>query len=258
MTNRAASKVVVVSGGASGIGAATVRALVAEGATAVTIADVNEAAGRALANELDPRVSFARLDVTNEGSWKLLLESIGQRQGRLDSLINCAGISGGNATIEEIELSNWNNVLSINLTGLMLGCKHAVSIMKRFGNGGSIVNVASTLSSKVLAQKIAYCASKAALTHMTKAIALHCAKAGYRIRCNSVHPGAIDTPMNDELLPNFGHDRQAMLAEIGKFQALGRVADPAEVASAIVFLISDEAAFMTGSELLVDGGFMLL
>jgi 3(or 17)beta-hydroxysteroid dehydrogenase len=257
MGNRAGGKVALISGGASGIGAATATCLIQEGAS-VIIGDTNEKAGRALADKLGSAASFARLDVVDEANWLYVIEEASRRLGRFDALVNSAAISGGDATVENIALESWNKTLAVNTTGPLLGCKYAIKAMKSFGNGGSIVNVSSALSIKVATSKVAYCASKAAVTHLTKIVALHCGKAGYEIRCNSVHPGSIDTPMQDESLPSFGNDRAAMLKEFGKYQALGRVGQPHEVAAAISFLISDDAQFITGSEMVVDGGFVLL
>jgi NAD(P)-dependent dehydrogenase (short-subunit alcohol dehydrogenase family) len=148
--------------------------------------------------------------------------------------------------------------MAINVTGTMLGCQHAIRVMKRFGNGGSIINVSSVVGLKVWPSLITYGTGKAAVAHLSKAVALHCGKSGYNIRCNSLHPGTIDTPILDEQLPNFAGDRGKMLETLGSLQALGRVGRPREVADAMLFLASDESTFVTATEMVVDGGFRQL
>src|SRR5271155_4058496 len=171
MGNSAGGKVVLISGGASGIGAATAGCLIREGAS-VIIGDTNETAGRGLADKLGSAASFSRLDVVDEANWLHVIERESRRLGRFVALVNSAGISGGDATIENITLESWNKTLAVNATGPLIGCKCAIRAMKYFGNGGSIVNVSSALSMKVMTSKVAYCASKAAVTHLTKVVAL--------------------------------------------------------------------------------------
>jgi 3(or 17)beta-hydroxysteroid dehydrogenase len=254
MTDRLGNKAAFITGGASGIGAATAQYFVEQGAH-VVIADVNEEAGDGVARRLGNTASFQRLDVTNELNWRDSIDAAASHLGRLDILVNSAGISGGEADIEQIELANWQTVMNINLTGTLLGCKNAVRVMKAFGIGGSIINISSVVGIKAWGPRIAYGTSKAAVAHLTKAVALHCGKAGYNIRCNAVHPGTIDTPILDEQLENFGNDRSSMLKALAPFQVLGRTGTPSEIAAAIAFLASDEASFITATSLVVDGGF---
>jgi len=255
MSDRLLGKVALISGGASGIGAATVRLFAQEGAS-VAIADVQSEKGEALAKEIGTSALFVKLDVSSDANWREAVEATCNKFGRFDILLNNAGISGGDLNIEEMTLENWNQVQSVNTTGTMLGCQAAIRAMKQYGNGGSIINISSVVGIKAWPARIAYGTSKAAVAHVSKAVALHCGKEGYNIRCNSLHPGTADTPILDEQLPNFNNDRNAMLEVLGQFQALGRVAAPVEISTAILFLASDDSSFVTGSELVVDGGFV--
>jgi len=257
MTSRLEGKVALITGGASGIGAATARRFIDEGAR-VCIADLSVEAGKDLAAELGEAAMFVKLDVADELNWREAVDATAARFDRFDVLVNCAGISGGSADIEELSLATWNQVLAINMTGTLLGCQNAIRAMKRYGNGGSIVNISSVVGIKAWGPRIAYGTSKAGVAHLTKAVALHCGKAGYNIRCNSVHPGTTDTPILDEQLPATNNDRDALMEMLKDFQALGRVAEPGEIAAAILFLASDEASFITATELVVDGGFVQL
>lgn len=254
MTRKLTNNAAFITGAASGLGAATAELFIEEGAL-VTLADVNESAGRALAKRLGANAAFERLDVADEANWRAVVEAAAARFGRLDTLVNCAGISGGSFDIEQITLENWRKVMDVNLTGTLLGCQNAVRHMKRFGNGGSIINISSVVGIKVWPARIAYGSSKAAVAHLTKAVAVHCGKSGYNIRCNSVHPGTIDTPILDEQLEHFGNDRKAMLEQLKNYQALGRVGSPRDIAAAVAFLASPDASFITATELVVDGGF---
>lgn len=253
MTARLAGKAAFISGGASGIGAATARLFAEEGAL-VTIADVNVDAGRALARTLGSAVSFQRLDVTDDNNWRQVMDAAAEGMGRLDVIVNAAGIAGGETDIENMSLETWNKVIAVNLTGTMLGCQHAVRIMKRFGNGGSIINLSSVIGIRASKFRLAYGASKAAVVNLTKSIALHCGLSGYNIRCNAVHPGSTDTPMLDEMSAQAG-GRENLMKFLSSYQALQRVAAPRELAAGILYLASDDAAFVTGTSLIIDGGF---
>lgn len=257
MAGRLAGKVGLITGAASGIGAETARLFVEEGAS-VAIADVQVEAGEQLASELGESAIFQELNVTEEDNWRSVVDATAEKFGRFDVLVNCAGISGGSVDIEEMTLETWNQVIGINTTGTMLGCKHAVRAMKSFGDGGSIVNVSSVVGIKAWAPRIAYGTSKAAVTHLTKAVALHCGQAGYNIRCNSIHPGTTDTPILDDQLHNFNDDRSAMIEVLNPLQVLGRVAVPREISAAILFLACEDSSFVTAAELVVDGGFVQL
>ena len=243
-------KVVLLSGGASGIGAATARMVVREGGKAV-LADRDEAKGRELARELGTAAHFVPLDVVQEPSWQAAVAATTEKFGALHGLLNAAGVGVRNS-IEDCTLAEYRRINDINSLGTFLGCKSAIGAMKAAG-GGSIVNISSVLGLRGTAYAMAYCASKGAVRTLTKNVALHCAQMKYNIRCNSVHPGYIDTPMiAPRLEQNDGNmtGRQAL----EELHPLGRLGRPEEVAAMILFLLSDESTFSTGSEFVCDGG----
>jgi len=246
---RLQDKIALITGGASGIGHAAARLFAEEGAT-VVIADRDEAAARAAVAAIGGRASFQRLDVTAEDRWIAVTDALVRDRGRLDILINSAGVS----LLKDIEtttLDEWRVLMAVNLDGTFLGCKHAVRVMKE--RGGSIVNmssVAGLIGSGFLA---AYCASKGGVRLLTKAVALHCARKGYNIRCNSVHPSFADTPMLEGMVAA-ARNPDKLAASFTAAAPLGRLAQPIEVARTILFLASDESVFTTGAELVVDGG----
>ncbi|WP_317987818.1 glucose 1-dehydrogenase [Hyalangium gracile] len=244
-------KVVMVTGGASGLGAASVRMLVREGAR-VAITDLNEQAGQALAKELGMATRFWRLDVTREEDWTPAVDAVLATFGRLDVMVNNAGV-GIVKDVETISLQEWRWVHSVNQDGVFLGCKQAIRAMRQCGAKGSIINMSSVAALVGSAAFPAYCSSKASVRLLTKSVALHCAQKGYDIRCNSVHPVYVETPMLDKLASVMG-DAAAAKERLGKSIPLGRLGQPDEVAHAVVYLASDESSLMTGSELVLDGG----
>jgi NAD(P)-dependent dehydrogenase (short-subunit alcohol dehydrogenase family) len=247
---RLENKVALISGGASGIGAETARLVVREGGKAV-IADRDEAKGRALASELGAAAVFAALDVTDEPAWQKAVAMTVATYGGLHGLLNAAGVGVRN-TIEDCSLEDYRRVNDINSLGTFLGCKAAIPAMKQSG-GGSIVNISSVLGLRGASGALAYCASKGAVRSLTKNVALYCAQLKYNIRCNSVHPGYIDTPMIAPRLDQTNGNRSGreMLEEL---HPLGRLGRAEEVANMILFLLSDESTFSTGSEFVCDGG----
>ncbi|MPZ31900.1 MAG: SDR family oxidoreductase [Rhodospirillales bacterium] len=253
--SRLADKVVLVSGGASGIGAATARLVVREGGKAV-LADRDEAKGRALAGELGDGAHFVALDVTDEAAWNKAVAATVEKFGGLHGLLNAAGVGVRNS-IEDCTLAEYRRVNDINGLGTFLGCKASIPAMKQSAmthvGGGSIVNISSVLGLRGASYAMAYCASKGAVRLLTKHVALHCAQMKYNIRCNSVHPGYIDTPMIAPRLdqPVGNMSGRQWLEELHPIGRLGR-AD--EVAAMILFLLSDESSFSTGSEFVCDGG----
>jgi 3(or 17)beta-hydroxysteroid dehydrogenase len=177
------------------------------------------------------------------------------RHGRLDILVNNAGVGGSGGSIEEAGVDDWDRVMDINAKGVFLGCKAAVAAMKRNERptGGSIVNM-SSIAGLVGAPAIpVYSASKGAVRLLTKSVALHCAKKGYGIRCNSVHPSYTDTPMVDRMVDNH-HNPDRLRSALEAAAPLGRMGVPADVANAVLYLASDDSTFVTGAELTVDGG----
>jgi 3(or 17)beta-hydroxysteroid dehydrogenase len=245
---RLENKIVLISGGASGIGAATARLVVREGGKAV-LADRDEKNGAALASELGPSAIFVPLDVTQEPAWQKAVAATVETFGSLHGLLNSAGVGVRN-TIEECSLEEYRRVNEINSMGTFLGCKAAFAAMRKAG-GGSIVNISSVLGLRGASGALAYCASKGAVRSLTKYVALYGASS--KVRCNSVHPGYIDTPMIAPRLVQTTGNRsgQQMLEDL---HPLGRLGQPVEVANMILFLLSDESSFSTGSEFVCDGG----
>lgn len=246
---RVDGKVAIVTGAASGIGRAAAQALAREGAR-VVLADRDEAGGHAVARLLGPPHVFHGLDVADEAGWARILAATLQAFERLDILVNAAGV-GVLGDIETTTLADWRFVHAVNNDGVFLGCRAAIGAMKTAG--GSIINVSSVAGLIGDPDMAAYCASKGAVRLFTKSVALHCARRGYGIRCNSVHPGFIATQMVDALIAAVGDPDKAR----GRFERaapLGRLGEADEVAHLIVYLASDESRFTTGAEHVIDGG----
>ena len=249
---RVEGKVALVTGGAVGIGAATARLLAREGAN-VAITDVKTDEGEALARQLGDDALFVRHDVSSEQDWRHAIDATLARFGRLDVLVNNAGV-GVAANVEVETLENWRWLMSINLDGVFLGTKLAIESMKRSASAGSIINLSSIEGIVADANLAAYNASKGGVTLFTKSAALHCAKTGTRIRVNSVHPGYIWTPMVQNHL-NRQPDPEAAKAYVESLHPVGHLGEPDDIAYAILYLASDESKFVTGAELVVDGGY---
>lgn len=253
LSNELAGQVAIVTGGASGIGAACARLLAAHGAT-VVIGDVQDDLGARVA--LDIGCTFRTLDVAREPSWIALMDDTLGRFGRLDILVNNAGIAGS-GTIEDTTVDSWDRTHAINLDGVFLGCKHGIAAMKRTGphkpaSKGAIVNISSIAGIVGAAGPCAYTASKGAVRLLTKSVAQHCAEKRYDIRCNSVHPGGIDTPIFNTLWQVVG--RAPGKAIIDAFHPIGHMGEPDDIAQAVLYLATDRAKFVTGAELIADGG----
>ena len=244
---RLQGKVALISGGSRGMGAAEAKLFAQEGAK-VVIGDVLEEEGHrteAEINEAGGECVFLRLDVTQETQWTSAVESAVQRFGKLDILVNNAGIVA-RGTLEDTTSVEWDRVMDVNAKGVFLGTKAAIAEMRK--TGGSIINISSM--SGIVGQNYiqpVYNASKGAVRIFTKSAAIQYAKEG--IRVNSVHPGPIDTEMAGERLNDTGLQREAE-----QRVPLGRTARPEEVAYGVLFLASDESSFVTGSELVIDGG----
>ena len=249
-------KVVLISGGASGIGAAAARAFVAEGAK-VAIGDVQDDKGQDLARSLGDWAIFTRLDVTSEASWRDAFAQTFARLGAPTTVVNSAGVSIP-ADIETETLEGFRRTMAINLDGVFLGCKFGVEALKA-GKGGAIVNLASTLGARGGAIFPAYCASKGGVRQLTRSVALHCAAQGYDIRVNAVLPGAIHTEMVEGYIAAgeaAGATREQVVEGFAQHHPLKRLGRPEEPAAAILYLASDAAAYVTGIDLPVDGGYL--
>lgn len=251
-------KIALITGAAGGIGGAIAERFHAEGAI-VVLTDIEDAAGEALAQTFRDRARYLRLDVRQEADWLNAVGVIRNLHGRLDVVVNNAGITGSPQTKgphdpENLDLDSWREVHATNLDGIALGCKYAIRLM-RLRHSGSIINISSRSGVVGIPGAAAYASSKAAVRNHTKSVALYCAQQGYGIRCNSIHPGAILTPMWDHLL-GAGEERAAGIEAIAKGVPLGRMGTPLDVAHAAVYLASDESAYVTGSELHVDGGLL--
>ena len=247
---RVEGKVAIVTGGASGIGRGCALRLVAEGAT-VVIADRNQPAGEAAVAELGSRGVFIALDVTDEAGWAALVGETERRFGRLDILVNAAGVAVFK-DIEHTTLEEWRFVNSINSDGVFLGCRAVLPAMKASG-GGSIINLSSVAGLIGVPDAPAYSASKGAVRMLTKSVALYAARNGFNIRCNSVHPSFIDTPMVDGVVAQAA-DPVKYRKALERAAPLGRMGQVDDVAQLVVYLASDESRFVTGAEIAVDGG----
>lgn len=250
--SRFSNQIALVTGGASGIGEACVRRFIADGGQAVML-DLDEERATALINELGDKASFRKHDITVEQDWIDTTQWATETFGRWHVLINSAGISIP-SSVEDCDIELWQKTQKINSEGVFLGCKYAIAAMKDSDTPCSIVNISSSYGIRPGGDMIAYSASKSSVMSMTRSLALHCAQSDYPIRCNAVNPGAIHTPMMDYYL-DLAEDKDAMLQVFADNHPLKRVGQPEEVANAILFLASSEAAYITGVSLPVDGGY---
>ena len=247
---RLEGKTALVTGAASGIGLQTSIRLAEEGAR-VMMTDINLEEGLQQAEKPGTNAAFLKLDITEEEEWISVLDETVKRFDRLDILVNSAGMVLI-ADVEQITLEDWRKVHAVNLDGTFLGCKHGVRVMKEFG-AGSIINLSSVSGMIGGFNLAAYNSSKGAVRMLTKSVALHCARAGYGIRCNSIHPTFIETPMLESMIrnsPDPEKARQPLVRQV----PLRRIGKPDDVANMIVYLASDESTFVTGTEMVIDGG----
>ncbi|MFW5871278.1 MAG: glucose 1-dehydrogenase [Verrucomicrobiota bacterium] len=251
---RVQDKTAIVTGGALGIGKAACSLLAREGAS-VVIADIDDENGNALANSLRSEgfsAVFKHLDVSSEQEMKDVVEEVWQELGRIDILVNNAGIAGANKPTHELTLEEWQKVMDVNIKGVFLGTKYTVPHMLESG-GGSIINLSSIYGLVGAADIPPYHASKGAVRLMTKTDALLYAEKG--IRVNSVHPAYIWTPLVEKLAKDSGQDPEAFRKQLDSKHPVGHVGEPDDIAYGILYLASDESKFMTGSELVIDGGY---
>jgi len=245
-------KVAVVTGGGSGIGAATCRGFAEQGAR-VVVADINADGGQHVAAELGTSAVFWRTDVTDLASVQAAVGAAVERFGRLDVLVNNAGI-GHVGSIQETDASDWTRLIAVNMTGVFHGSRAAVDqMLRQTPPGGLIVNIASVAGMIGIARRFAYCATKGAVIAMTRQVAVDYVKQG--IRCNAICPGTVYSPFVEGYVERFHHDtREETIKELHARQPIGRMGRPDEVADLAVYMASDEAGFMTGSAVVLDGG----
>lgn len=256
--HRLKDKVALITGAARGIGAAIAQAFVAEGAR-VWLSDIRDAMGREQAAELGLAARYVSLDVRSESDWQAAIAQVQATDGALDVLVNNAGITGfeeapGPQDPEHASLADWRAVHATNLDGVFLGCKYAIAAMRGSGRG-SIINISSRSGLVGIPGAAAYASSKAAVRNHTKTVALYCAEQGLAVRCNSIHPAAVLTPMWEPLLGE-GPERAQRMADFVADTPLRRFAHPEEVAAIALLLASDEATYITGAEFNIDGGLL--
>ena len=254
---RVAGKVALVTGGASGIGRGCAEILAREGA-AVILTDLQDDKGQALAAEITAAGGKARYlhqDTTSEEGWVGVIADIAAKEGRLDILVNNAGIAVPAASITEMSLADWKKQQAVNVEGVFLGIKHSLGLMRKAGNGGSIINMSSVAGLKGSPTLAGYCATKGAVRLFTKAIAMECANFKDGVRVNSVHPGIIETPIWEAIVPAGGANTPPDLDAMSSMAVpLGVKGVPADIANGVLWLASDESRYVTGEELVIDGG----
>ena len=253
-SGRVAGKIAIVSGAAAGIGRATALRLAEEGAK-ICLGDIDRTGAESCAADIRARGGEAfplALDVAEEADWRRIINATVEHFGGLDILVNNAGIAFA-AGLEETTTEQWRRIMAVNVDSVFFGCKFALPAMRESG-GGAIVNISSILGLVGSPVQAAYSATKGAVRLFTKGVALECAEAGWNIRVNSVHPAYIRTPMVERYAETWGSLKKGLEA-LGDLHPIGRVGEAEEVANAVLYLASDEAKFVTGAELLIDGGY---
>ena len=259
---RVAGKVALITGGASGIGAACAETLAREGAVAV-ITDVQDAKGAELVAAIEKAGGKARYlhhDVTSEDEWESVVGDVETAEGRLDILVNNAGIGVASPSITVMPLADWRKQQAVNVEGVFLGPKHSIKLMRKAGNGGSIINMSSVAGLRGSAILAAYSATKGAVRLLTKGVAMECATAKDGIRVNSMHPGIIETPIWLQIVGG-GVDRGNAPPDLDAMSTtavpLGVKGLPSDIANGVLWLASDESRYVTGMEMVIDGGLTL-
>ena len=251
--NRVKNKVAIVTGGASGLGKSSAILLAREGAK-IVVTDIDEEDGKKVVQQIKANggeAIFIKQDVSKEDEWKNVIETTLKTFGKLHILANSAGIGLG-GTVEEVTLEDWKNLIDVNLNGTFLGTQYGIKGMKETGEGGSIINFSSIEGLIGDPNLPAYNASKGGVTIFTKSAALHCARQGYGIRINSIHPAYIWTPMVENFLKAQGNVEEGK-KQLESLHPVGHLGEPDDIGYGVVYLASDESKFMTGSELVIDG-----
>ena len=252
---RVKNKVAIVTGGASGLGKSSAKLLAREGVK-IVVSDIDEEGGKKVVQQIKEdggEAIFIKQDVAKEDEWKNVIETTLETYGKLHILANSAGIGLG-GTVEDVTLEDWKNLIDINLNGTFLGTKYGIKGMRKTDEGGSIINFSSIEGLIGDPNLPAYNASKGGVTIFTKSAALHCAKQGYGIRINSIHPAYIWTPMVENFLKAQG-DVEEGKKQLESLHPIGHLGEPDDIGYGVVYLASDESKFMTGSELVIDGGY---
>ena len=254
---RVANKIALVTGAASGLGEAIARLLAREGAS-VVLADVNDAPGKGVLREIKAEGGnglYVHLDVANEDHWVSAMAVLKKRFGRLNIAVNCAGTNIARSFPTDTTLADWRALMSVNLDGVFLGTKHAVAAMRDSDPvNGSIINISSILGLVGFADIAAYNASKGGVRLYSKSVALSCAEKRLNIRVNTVHPGFIDTPLLRKAMARFEDLKEADRV-YDALQPVGHLGTPEDIAFGVLYLASDESKFVTGAELVIDGGY---
>lgn len=244
---RVEGKIALVTGGGSGLGAADCRRLAEEGAR-VAVTDINMEGARRVAGEIGDAAMALEHDVASEEGWRATIEEVERHFGGLNILVNNAGIVVV-ADPEETTLDQFRRVNAVMCEGVFLGCKYSIPLIARSG-GGSIINMSSTASHLGYPPFFAYSAAKGAVRSLTKSVAIHCQQKGYGIRCNSIHPASIETPMIQSAMGRPGEEQEVPQGVLPP----GAIGAPGDVANLVLYLASDESRFITGAEILIDNG----
>lgn len=257
---RLQGKVIIVTGAAAGLGKAIAQRIHEEGAQLV-ITDLDVKNGTQFAQQINAQ--FIEQDVTNEVQWEKIIDQVSAQYGCLDGLVNNAGLSSlkGPADPENALWEDWEKIFKVNMGGVFLGCKYAVKAMAKHNGTGSIINMSSIGSLVPTPFLTSYGASKAAVQHFSRSLALHCCEMGYAIRSNCIHPGQVYTPMYEDLIKRVAEEHSVSIEQAeGLFLAkipMKKFQEPIDIANAALFLLSDESRYITGSSLVVDGGMTL-
>lgn len=254
---RLKDKIAVITGGAKGIGEADAVLFAEEGAK-IVIADIDVDNGKKLSEKIKKEggdAVFVKVDVTKEDDWKNLMAETKKNYGKINVLVNNAGVIVCKP-FEEITLDDWNFMMSVNVTGVFLGTKYGIEAMKGNGDRCSIINRSSIAAMIGYGGMEAYCATKGAVRAFTKAAAMTCTDGGYTIRINSVHPGEVHTPMMEHEAEDYGLSLDEYIKQMSELHPMGFIGEPLDIAYIDLYLASDESRWVTGSEFVIDGGFL--